>query len=173
MSKSLGNYVGIAEPPQEIFGKLMSISDALMWRYIELLSFESPATTRKWKDEVAGGANPRDVKARFAGEIVARFHGKSAADAAEQAFERRHRHGELPEDLQEFTLTAPPGGLAIAQVLKLAGLAASASEAQRLIEQGGVKADGARVSDRALKFKAGASFVLQAGKRKAARIKVR
>jgi tyrosyl-tRNA synthetase len=173
MSKSLGNYVGIAEPPQEIFGKLMSISDALMWRYIELLSFESPATTRKWKDEVAGGANPRDVKVRFAGEIVARFHGKSAAAAAEEAFERRHRHGELPGDLQEFTLTAPQGGLAIAQVLKLAGLAASTSEAQRLIEQGGVKADGERVSDRALKFTAGACFVIQAGKRKAARIKVK
>jgi len=168
MSKSLGNYVGIAEPPQEIFGKLMSISDELMWRYIGLLSFESAAAIQQWKKE-----HPRDVKVRFAREIVARFHGKSAADAAEEAFERRHRHGELPEDLQEFTLTAPRGGLAIAQVLKLAGLAASTSEAQRLIEQGGVKADGERVSDRALKFTAGASFVLQAGKRKAARIKVK
>jgi len=168
MSKSLGNYVGIAEPPQEIFGKLMSISDELMWRYIELLSFEPPATVRQWKSE-----HPRDVKVRFAKEIVTRFHGKRAADAAEEAFERRHRHGELPEDLREVTLRAPEGGLAIAQVLKLAGLAASTSEAQRLIEQGGVKADGERVSDRSLKFMAGASFVIQAGKRKAARIKVK
>jgi tyrosyl-tRNA synthetase len=172
MSKSLGNYVGIAEPPQEIFGKLMSISDELMWRYIDLLSFESPAAIRKWQEEVGGGRNPRDIKVRFAKEIVARFHSRQAADAAQEAFERRHRHGELPEDLQEITLSAAPGGLAITQVLKLAGLAASASEAQRLIEQGGVKVDGARVTDRGLKFSRGAQFVVQAGKRKASRIRI-
>jgi tyrosyl-tRNA synthetase len=172
MSKSLGNYVGIAEPPQEIFGKLMSISDELMWRYVDLLSFEPPTTIRTWKDEVAAGRNPRDIKVLFAKEIVARFHSKPAADAAGGAFERRHRHGELPEDLQEVTLSAPEGGLAIAQALKLAGLAASTSEAQRLIEQGGVKVDGERVTDRALKFSRGARIVVQAGKRKAARVRI-
>jgi tyrosyl-tRNA synthetase len=167
MSKSLGNYVGISEPPQEIFGKLMSISDERMWRYIELLSFESPATIRKWKEE-----HPRDVKVRFAREIVTRFHSKEAAQDAEEAFERRHRRGELPEELEEFKLEAPAGGLAVTQTLKLAGFVSSTSEAQRLIEQGGVKVNGERVSDRALKFAAGDSFVIQAGKRKAARIKV-
>jgi len=172
MSKSLGNYVGIAEPPQEIFGKLMSISDELMWRYVDLLSFESPSTLRRWKEEVAGGRNPRDIKVLFAKEIVARFHSKRAAEAAEEAFERRHRHGQLPEDLQEVTLSAKQGGLAITQVLKLAGLAASTSEAQRLIEQGGVRVDGERVTDHALKFSRGARFVVQAGKRKAARITI-
>jgi tyrosyl-tRNA synthetase len=172
MSKSLGNYVGIAEPPQEIFGKLMSISDELMWRYVDLLSFESPSTIRRWKEEVAGGRNPRDIKVLFAKEIVARFHSKRAAEAAEEAFERRHRHGQLPEDLQEVTLSAKQGGLAITQVLKLAGLAASTSEAQRLIEQGGVRVDGERVTDHALKFSRGARFVVQAGKRKASRITI-
>ena len=172
MSKSLGNYVGISEPPQEIFGKLMSISDQLMWRYIELLSFESPATVRKWRDEITAGGNPRDVKARFAKEIVARFHGQAAAEAAQTEFEQRFRHGELPKDLEEFTFAAPGAGLGVTQALKLAGFVPSLSEAQRLIEQGGVKIDGQRVSDRGLKFSAGASFVLQAGKRKAARIKI-
>jgi tyrosyl-tRNA synthetase len=173
MSKSLGNYVGIAEPPQEIFGKLMSISDGLMWRYIDLLSFESPSTVRKWKDEVDAGRNPRDIKVLFAKEIVARFHSKRAADAAQEAFERRHRHGELPEDLQEVTLSANEDGLTIAQVLKQAGLAVSTSEAQRLVEQGGVKVDGERVTDRGLRFSRGARFVVQAGKRKAARIAIK
>jgi tyrosyl-tRNA synthetase len=173
MSKSLGNYVGIAEPPQEIFGKLMSISDELMWRYIDLLSFESPSTVRKWKDEVAAGRNPRDIKVLFAKEIVTRFHGKQASDAAQEAFERRHRHGELPEDLQEVTLSANEDGLTIAQVLKQAGLAVSTSEAQRLVEQGGVKVDGERMTDRGLRFSRGARFVLQAGKRKAARIAIK
>ena len=173
MSKSLGNYVGIAEPRQEIFGKLMSISDELMWRYIDLLSFESPSTVGKWKDEVAAGRNPRDIKVLFAKEIVTRFHGKQASDAAQEAFERRHRHGELPEDLQEVTLSANEGGLTIAQVLKQAGLAASTSEAQRLVEQGGVKVDGERVTDRGLRFPRGARFVVQAGKRKAARIAIK
>src|SRR6267378_2227095 len=113
MSKSLGNYVGISEPPQEIFGKLMSISDALMWRYIDLLSFESAATVGKWKREVEAGGNPRDVKARFAKEIVARFHGKKAADAAEAEFEQRFRRGMLPDEMPEITLQSPPEGLAV------------------------------------------------------------
>ena len=171
MSKSLGNYVGIAESPQEIFGKLMSISDELMWRYINLLSFESSATIGRWKDEVARDRNPRDIKVLFAKEIVARFHSKQAAEAAEEAFERRHRHGQLPEDMAEL---AVPGAneVALTQIMKTAGFAPSVSEAQRLIEQGGVKIDGERVSDRLLRFGAGQSFVLQVGKRKAARIRI-
>jgi len=173
MSKSLGNYVGIAEPPQEIFGKLMSISDELMWRYIDLLSFESASTIKRWKDEVAKGSNPREVKARFAKEIVARFHSKSAADAAEEAFERRHRRGELPQDMAQFAVPAAPNGVTVMQVIKAAGFAPSVSEAQRLLEQGGVKIDGERISDRALRFSAGKSFVLQVGKRKAARITIK
>jgi tyrosyl-tRNA synthetase len=117
MSKSLGNYVGIAEPPREIFGKLMSISDQLMWRYIELLSFEPLAEVRKWKAEVAAGGNPRDVKVRFAKEIVARFHGKPAAEAAEADFAQRFREGALPDEMPEVAVSAP-GGISVAQLLK-------------------------------------------------------
>jgi len=171
MSKSLGNYVGISEPPQEIFGKLMSISDALMWRYIDLLSFESAATVGKWKREVEAGGNPRDVKARFAKEIVARFHGKKAADAAEAEFEQRFRHGVLPDSMPEVKVVIA-GAVTMAQVLKLAGLVESTSEANRLIEQGGVKVDGERLSDRALKAERGKSYVIQVGKRKFARVHV-
>ena len=170
MSKSLGNYVGIAEPPQEIFGKLMSISDELMWRYIELLSFEPAATVRKWKDEVAAGANPRDVKVRFASEIVARFHGGSAAGKAVADFDQRFREGALPESMPEIVLAAPPGGVVIARLLKQAGLTPSTSEAQRMIEQGGVKLDGERVSDKALKLMPGRTVIAQVGKRKFVRI---
>src|SRR6185369_12051668 len=163
MSKSLGNYVGIAEPPQEIFGKLMSISDELMWRYIELLSFEPLATLRQWKDQVAQGGNPRDVKVRFAKEIVARFHSKSAADRAEQEF------GGEPQDIPEVELFYPAGGLPITQLLKQLNLVPSTNEASRLIEQGGVKVNDQRVSDRALKLTKGA-YKIQVGKRKFARV---
>ena len=173
MSKSLGNYVGIAEPAPEMFGKLMSISDELMWRYIDLLSFEPPATIARWKKEVAAGANPRDVKVRFAREIVARFHGEPAAGKAVADFEQRFRHGQLPEEMEEFTFSAPQAGLPVTQTLKLARLVASTSEAQRLIEQGGVRVDGERVSDRTLKFSPGQSFVIQAGKRKVARVTIK
>ena len=172
MSKSLGNYVGIAEPPREMFGKLMSISDPLMWRYIELLSFESSSSIKKWKDEVAGGRNPRDIKVLFAKEIVARFHSQDAALRAEEAFEARHRHGQLPQDMSEFVVPAPQNGVTVTQTIKLAGFAPSISEAQRLVDQGGVKIDGERVSDRSLRFTAGQSFVLQVGKRKAAKIRI-
>jgi tyrosyl-tRNA synthetase len=168
MSKSLGNYVGINEPPQQIFGKLMSISDERMWRYIELLSFESPATIRQWKSE-----HPREVKVRFAKEIVARFHGAQAAGQAQADFESRFREGEMPEDMPEVTLKAPEGGILIAQLLKQAGLTPSTTEAQRMIEQGGVKLDGERVSDKSLKVPAGRTVVAQVGKRKFARITVK
>ena len=168
MSKSLGNYVGIAEPPQEIFGKLMSISDELMWRYIDLLSFAPPAEIKAWKSE-----HPRDVKVRFAKEIVSRFHSAAAAERAAMDFASRFREGEMPEEMPEVTLKAPAGGILIAQLLKQANLTPSTSEAQRMIEQGGVKLDGERVSDKALKIPAGRTVVAQVGKRKFGRITVR
>ena len=168
MSKSLGNYVGIAEPPQEIFGKLMSISDELMWRYIELLSFESPTTIQRWKKE-----HPRDVKARFAKEIVARFHGAAAAERAQADFESRFREGQVPDEMPEVSVKAPAGGVPVAQLLKQANLTPSTTEAQRMIEQGGVKLDGERVSDKALRIPAGRTVVAQVGKRKFARITIK
>ncbi|MBI4292883.1 MAG: tyrosine--tRNA ligase [Betaproteobacteria bacterium] len=170
MSKSLGNYVGIDEPPQEIFGKLMSVSDDLMWRYIELLSFESLDTLVRWKREVGEGRNPRDIKAGFAREIVARFHGAAAAQHAEEDFTARFRQGSMPEDMPEVTVPCGGEPIAIYQVLKTAGLMASTSSALRMIEQGGVRLNGERVEDPALKLKRGATVVLQVGKRKFARV---
>ncbi|MGE0876711.1 MAG: tyrosine--tRNA ligase [Burkholderiales bacterium] len=170
MSKSLGNYVGISEPPAEMFGKLMSISDTLMWRYVELLSFEPVSVVRKWREEVAGGRNPRDVKAAFAAEVVARFHGGAAAKLAEAEFEARFRRGETPADMPEIRIPCAAGALSMVQILKQAGLTPSVSEAQRMIEQGGVKLNGERVSDKALKLARGESAVVQVGKRKFARI---
>jgi len=169
MSKSLGNYVGITEPPPEMFGKLMSISDELMWRYIELLSFRPAAA---WQKELAATGNPRDVKASFAREIVARFHGERAATAAEEEFAQRFRHGVLPEDMPEVTVPAPAEGLPIAQLLKLSQLTASASEAVRAIEQGGVRIDGERVTDRSLRLRPGSTHTVQVGKRKFARVRL-
>jgi tyrosyl-tRNA synthetase len=172
MSKSLGNYVGIAEAPAEIFGKLMSVSDELMWRYIELLSFEPQATIRKWRSGVAAGSNPRDVKIQFAKEIVARFHSRAAADRAEQEFAQRFRHGQAPENMPEVTLRSPAGGLAVTQALKQAGLVPSVTEAVRNIEQGGVKLNGERLADKARKLAAGETVVAQVGRRKFARIRI-
>jgi tyrosyl-tRNA synthetase len=172
MSKSLGNYIGIAEPPREMFGKLMSISDQLMWRYIELLSFQPAATIERWKAEVRDGRNPREIKVAFAKEIVARFQGRPAADAAQEEFEQRFRHGVLPEDMPEVTLQAPAEGLPIAQLLKAAQLTASTSEATRAIEQGGVRIDGERVTDRNLRLAAGRTLTVQVGKRKFARVRL-
>jgi tyrosyl-tRNA synthetase len=169
MSKSLGNYIGINEVPQEIFGKLMRISDELMWRYIDLLSFESAAVIEAKRQSVAAGSNPRDVKFDFAQEIVARFHGQQAARSAAMEFIARFRQNEMPESMSEVRL-ALGNGLPIAQVLKQAGLTASTSEALRMIDQGGVRIDGERVSDRALVLKQPATVVLQVGKRKFARI---
>jgi len=169
MSKSLGNYVGIAESPQEIFGKLMSVSDDLMWKYIELLSFESLDVIRGWKADVDNGANPRNIKVRFAQEIVARFHSAAAAEQALADFEARFQKGAIPEGLPEVSLQCQDGGMAVAQMLKQAGLVSSTSEALRMIEQGGVKLDGEKVSDKALKLNAGV-IVAQVGKRKFARV---
>ena len=170
MSKSLGNYVGIAESPEQIFGKLMSISDELMWRYIELLSFESLATIRNWKQEIEAGRNPRDIKVAFAQEIVARFHDRAAAQKALADFEARFKQGEVPEDIREMVIDTAGESLALSQVLKQAGLTASTSEAMRMIEQGGVKLNGEKVSDKALKLSSGGPFVLQVGKRRFAKV---
>jgi tyrosyl-tRNA synthetase len=172
MSKSLGNYVGINEPPGEIFGKLMRISDELMWRYIELLSFDLPQKINEKKRAVEQGGNPRDVKFDFAKEIVARFHGKAAAAAAAEDFEARFKRDEIPDDIPEVIVTSRDGALALPQVLKQAGLTASTSEALRMIEQGGVKVNGEKVSDKAQKLARGTQAVLQVGKRKFARVTV-
>ncbi len=172
MSKSLGNYVGITESPEQIFGKLMSVSDDLMWRYIELLSFESLETIAQWKQEVTEGRNPRDIKVAFAQEIIARFHSRADADRALADFEARFREGALPDEMPEFTLAAEEEGLSIVQALKQAGLTASTSEAMRMIGQGGIKADGEKVSDKALVLAKGATVVLQVGKRKFARVTI-
>ncbi|MEW6118451.1 MAG: tyrosine--tRNA ligase [Pseudomonadota bacterium] len=172
MSKSLGNYVGINESPQEIFGKLMSISDELMWRYIQLLSFESLQTIEGWRRQVAEGANPRNIKVGFAQEIVARFHGAAAAQQALADFEARFQKGALPEDMPEISLTGSNGALPVPQLLKLAGLVASTSDAIRQIAGGGVKLDGERVVDKGLSVPVGATVVAQVGKRKFARVTI-
>jgi len=166
MSKSLGNYIGIAESPQEIFGKLMSVSDELMWRYFDLLSFRSSLDIAKLKREMEAGMNPRDIKILLAKELVARFHGKQDADKAYEDFLARFQRGALPEDMPELSIVAA----SIAQVMKQAGLVSSTSEAMRLIDGGGVRLDGEKVSDKALMLQAGATLVLQVGKRKFARV---
>ena len=170
MSKSLGNYVGISEPPREIFGKLMSVSDDLMWRYFDLLSFRPNAEIARFKQEVAEGRNPRDLKVLLGQEIVARFHSAQAADDALADFEARFRQGAIPDDVPEVALRSVNGELGIAQLLKQAGLVSSTSDALRMIEQGGVKIDGERIEDKKLLLKAGSKLVVQIGKRKFARV---
>ena len=174
MSKSLDNYIGINEPPQEMFGKLMSISDDLMWRYFELLSLEkSAADIDAMKKRAASGkANPRDHKVSLAGEIVARFHGATAAKHALAEFERRFRRGEMPEDIAEVELEAANGALPLANLLRDAGLTKSTSEALRMIRQGAVRVDGERVEDPDHKVKAGSQHVYQVGKRRFARVRL-
>ena len=173
MSKSLGNYIGITEAPDDMFGKLMSISDDLMWRYFDLLSFRPNADIERLKREVAEGRNPRDVKFELGVEIVERFHGTGAGARARDAFVARFSQGGLPEDLEEVTLTAESGALGIAHVLKGAGLVPSTSEAFRQLKQGAVKVDGARVEDGTLSFAAGSTHVFQVGKRRLARVTLR
>lgn len=172
MSKSLNNYIGIAESPEEIFGKLMSASDELMWRYIELLSFESLEVIRQWRQEVAAGRNPRDIKVLFAREVVARFYDTQSADTALAGFEARFRRGMLPDEMPEITLHTGGEGLAIGHLIKQAGLTDSTAEALRMIEQGGVKLDGEKVSDKTLRIECGIIAVVQVGKRKFARVTV-
>ncbi len=172
MSKSAGNYIGVAEAPAEIFGKLMSLSDELMWRYIELLSFEPINIIRQWHEEVTHGRNPRDIKVMFAKEIVARFHSKENAEIALADFEARFRRGGIPDDMPEKILHTEKEGLPIAQLLKQAGLTSSTTEALRMIEQGGVKLNGEKVSNKALKLHRGETAVIQVGKRKFARVTI-
>lgn len=172
MSKSLGNYIGVTDTPQDMFGKLMSVSDDLMWRYLELLSFRSLAQIANFREEVANGRNPRDIKVLLAQEIVARFHTQKAAEDALAEFEARFQKGVLPDDMPEISVASMDGHIGIAQLLKQAGLVASTSEALRMIDQGGVKLDGEKVSDKALQLKAGAVIVAQVGKRKFGRVSV-
>ena len=171
MSKSLGNYIGIAEAPEVIFAKIMSISDELMWRYIELLSFESLETVAKWKADVAAGSNPRDIKIGFAQEIVARFHSQADAEKALADFQTRAKGG-IPDDVPELSIEIESESIGIAQLLKLAGLVESTSEAYRAIEQGGVKLDSEKVSDKNLQLNKGVTVVAQVGKRKFATVTV-
>jgi len=172
MSKSLDNYIGITEPPQEMFGKLMSISDELMWRYYDLLSFRPQEEIASLKRACAEGRNPRDAKVMLAQEIVARFHSQKAADAALAEFEARFREGALPENMPEVTLRTNGAGLPIAQLAKQAGVVDSTSEALRLIAQRGLRLDGEVVADKGLVVAAGKTVVVQAGKRKFARVAV-
>jgi tyrosyl-tRNA synthetase len=170
MSKSLGNYIGINEPSEEQFGKVMSISDELMWRYLELLSFEDTATIAKWRQEVEQGLNPRDIKVRLAKEIVSRFYDNVAADKAHQDFIVRFQKGQMPEDMREYIL---PSDDAVPRILTATGLTASTSEAMRLIKQGGVRLDGERLSDPKRRIRPGETVVFQVGKRKFARVTVK
>lgn len=172
MSKSLGNYIGVTDTPQDMFGKLMSISDELMWRYLELLSFRSISEITSWRTEVDEGRNPRDLKVLLAQEIVARFHTQKAATDALAEFETRFRQGVLPDDMPEVTVTATGGMIAVPQLLKQAGLVDSTSDAMRMIAQGAVKLDGERVSDKAATVNATRVVVAQVGKRKFARVTV-
>jgi tyrosyl-tRNA synthetase len=174
MSKSLGNYVGIADTPADMFGKLMSVSDDLMWRYFELLSARSPGDIEALSRSVQAGANPRDIKFQLADELVGRFHGIAAAESAHQDFVARFQRGQIPQDLPEIVLQATSSsGLPIAQLLKGAGLVSSTSEAMRMIAQGAVKVGGERVSDEKLLCVVGESQTYQVGKRRFARVLVK
>jgi tyrosyl-tRNA synthetase len=173
MSKSLGNYIGINEPPDEMFGKLMSISDELMWRWFELLSFRPLGEIEQLKVNVEQGANPRDIKFQLGKEIVARFHDEAAAEVAQANFIARFQKGVLPEDMPELILDSEDGALGIASLLKGASLTGSTSEAFRMIKQGAVKIDGERLQDKGLAIKAGSTHVFQVGKRRFARVTVR
>lgn len=172
MSKSLGNYIGIKDAPNEMFGKLMSISDELMWRYFDLLSFRSSAELAELKQQVEQGRNPRDVKFELAQEIVERFHDKAAADSALQDFLTRFQKGAMPEQMDEVSLQADGEGLLIGQLLRSAGLVASTSEALRMIQQGSVRCDGEKIEDTKLLINKGTTQVFQVGKRKFARVSV-
>jgi len=172
MSKSLNNYIGISEPPDEMFGKLMSISDKLMWRYFELLSFRPLGEIEQLRQDVSEGANPRDVKFQLGQEIVARFHDKAAAATAQANFIARFQKGALPEEMPELTVTGTDGELGIASLLKEAALVGSTSDAFRMIKQGAVRIDGERISNKGLAIQSGSTHVFQVGKRRFARVTV-
>jgi len=169
MSKSKGNYIGITDAPNDMFGKLMSLSDELMWKYIPMLSFQHPETVLLWKREVEGGRNPRDIKVAFAQEIVTRFHSSADAELALVDFELRSRGG-IPDEVEEITLITDGPTLGIAQMLKQSGLMPSTGEANRMIEQGGVKLDGEKVNDKMLALSKGVTVIAQIGKRRFARV---
>ena len=171
MSKSKHNYIGITESADEMFGKVMSISDTLMWDWYNLLSLKSNAAIAELKSECENGRNPRDAKVLLAKEIVARFHDEKAADAAEAEFNNRFRAGAVPSDISEVNVAAPDGEIGIARLIKEAGLCPSTGEANRNIDQGGVRLEGERISDRGLKVKPG-TYTLQVGKRRWAKVTV-
>jgi tyrosyl-tRNA synthetase len=170
MSKSLNNYIGIAEAPDDMFGKLMSISDDLMWRYFELLSFRSMAEIGKLRREMAEGRNPRDIKFELGKELVTRFHSQGDADRAQDHFIARFQKGALPQDIPEVSLAGGEEGIPIANVLKNAGLTSSTSEAMRMIRQGAVRIDGERIADPKLLLTTGTNCVCQVGKRRFAQV---
>jgi len=172
MSKSLGNYIGIDEAPDDMFGKVMSVSDELMWRYLELLSFRPMEEINQWREQVKQGANPRDIKVKFGLEIVTRFHSKEAAERAYENFVARFQRNEIPEDMPEINLPAVDGGLKIAQLLKQAQLVSSTSDAYRMIEQGGVRINGERLENSDHVVQKGETCVFQVGKRRFARVTV-
>lgn len=173
MSKSLNNYIGIDEAPEIMFAKLMSISDVLMWRYYDLLSFKTLAQIQNLKEQVAQGLNPRDVKIELAEEIVSRFHSNQAAKTAHTAFINQFKLGAIPTEISEIELTALEKGLPIGVLLRDAGLVQSTSDGLRLIEQGGVRINGERISDKALQIKSGSNILVQIGKRRFAKVKVK
>ena len=172
MSKSLNNYIGITESPNDIFGKIMSVDDEKMWRYFELLSFRPISEINAFKEDVANGANPRDIKFKLAEEIIKRFHDQKSADAARQDFIQRFQKGALPDDIPEKSVTCIDGKIAIGNLLKDAGLVSSTSEAMRMIKQGAVKIDANRIEDPKLQITLGSSHVFQVGKRKFAKVTV-
>jgi len=173
MSKSLNNYIGITDSPTEMFGKIMSISDVLMWRYFELLSFKPISEIEAYKTDIENGANPRDVKINLAKELITRFHDETAAEAAHHEFINRFQKGAMPDEIPEVDVTATEGSIAIANLFKDAGLAASTSEAMRMIKQGAAKIDGEKVVDNKLAVEAGTTAVFQIGKRKFAKVTVK
>ncbi len=172
MSKSLGNYIGITDSPSDMFGKIMSISDVLMWRYYELLSFKPIEEIEAYKVEIENGKNPRDVKIDLAKELIARFHDEAAATAAHQEFINRFQKGAMPDEMPEFELSPEGGEIAIANLLKEAGLVGSTSDAYRMIKQGAAKIDGEKITERNLVIGSGSKAVYQVGKRKFARVSV-
>ena len=172
MSKSLGNYIGITDAPNDMFGKVMSISDDLMWRYYDLLSFRPLEEIAQFKQQIADGANPRDIKITLAKELIARFHDDAAAQAAHNEFINRFQKGAMPDDMPELEITPEGGQIAIANLLKEAGLVASTSEAMRMIKQGAAKIEGEKVTDNKLIISAGTTQVYQVGKRKFAKVTV-
>ena len=173
MSKSLNNYIGITDAPNEMFGKIMSISDVLMWRYYELLSFKPIEVINGYKEQIAAGSNPRDVKIDLAKELIERFHDAAAAEAAHQEFINRFQKGALPDDLPEMDVATENGEIAIANLLKEAGLVTSTSDAMRMIKQGAAKIEGEKITDNKLVISAGSTSVYQVGKRKFAKITVK